>query len=340
MDQKEIINRLSYFMFLRDIFESGAYAKLSPSAKAIYPIIGLHINRDGEAFLSISRIEKLSGLSRHSVIDGVKELVEKGFIAKIKGNSLRSNRFMIIFEYEGSVMVALRQCNGYTRGSANNIPDVVQKSYQRVVQKFHPNKVIYNKLVQSSNKKQEITTNIINIQDSQVNISKDSGSGNTFQKIVHELNLKDTGKDLLRKYMDDYSEDWVNRAFTESVKRSNPSLHYIEGILKKWYKDGRISEGTLNEALRNKENEKKETQKQKEIQNNERIKVLEQKTKFADELISNLSINERGDLEKETETALLKEGINKTTPGYNLALKIKQRENVLEKYNNIVKINT
>ena len=35
--------------------------KLSPSAKSIYPIIGAHINREGEAFPSITRLQKLSG---------------------------------------------------------------------------------------------------------------------------------------------------------------------------------------------------------------------------------------------------------------------------------------
>jgi len=281
VDQKEIKGRLGYFMFLRDVFESGSYAKLSPSAKSIYPVIGIHINRDGEAFLSISRIEKLAGLSRHSVINGVKELVENGFIIKIKGNSLKSNRFRVVFEYEGSVMVALRQCNNNTSSSVNNILRLVQKSYQRVVQKFNPNKVIYNKVTQPNKKKQQIITNIIKIQDSQVgqvNMGENS-SGNIFKKIIKELNLKETGQELLKEYINKYSENWVDCAFTESVKRTKPSLHYMEGILKKWRQTGRIQIGSFKEEINIKKKEdfkKIEEEKEKIKQSRALDESLEQ----------------------------------------------------------------
>jgi len=296
VDQKEIRGRLGYFMFLNDVFKSGSYAKLSPSAKSIYPVIGVHINRDGEAFLSTSRIEKLSGLSRHSVIDGVKELVENGFIIKVKGNSLKSNRFRIVFEYEGSVMVALRQCKNYTSGSANNIPRVVQKPYQRVVQKFNPNKVIYNKVTQPSKEKQQITTNIIKIHDShvgQVNIGENSG-GNIFKKIIKELNLKETGQELLKDYITKYSQNWVDRAFTESVKRAKPSLHYMEGILKKWQQTGRIQLGSFKEEIdiKKKEDFRKNREERKKL---EQSKDLDESL---EQIFNSLEDEEKGGIQQ------------------------------------------
>ena len=296
MDQKEIKGRLGYFMFLNDVFKSGSYAKLSPSAKSIYPVIGVHINRDGEAFLSTSRIEKFSGLSRHSVIDGVRELVENGFIIKIKGNSLKSNRFRIVFEYEGSVMLALRQCNNYTSSSANNIPRLVQKPYQRVVQKFHPNKVIYNKVTQSSKKKQQITTNIIKINDShvgQVNIGENSG-GNILKKIIKELNLKETGQELLEKYITNYSENWVDSAFTESVKRAKPSLHYMEGILKKWRQTGRIQTGSFKEEI----NIKKKEDLKKNGEEKEKLEQSRALNESLEQIFNSLEEEERENIEQ------------------------------------------
>lgn len=332
MNQKEIKDRLSYFMFLKDIFESGAYSKLSAPAKVIYPIIGIHINKDGIAYPSLSRLIKLSGLCRQSVVNAVNELSNKGFITKIKGTPRDSNKYKIVFEYEGSILNRLQESTTQTRGWSTNLPTEVYKMYQRVVYKFDPNKVIYNKLIQPNAKKQEITTNIINIQDSQVNISKDSGSSNIFQKLVNELNLKDTGKDLLKKYIDNYSEDWVNRAFAESVKRSKPSLHYMEGILRKWQNGGRIQQGTLNDTLEQKEEEIRNQQKIKQQQEEQKIKDQENRRKLAEETLSNLSQQEKEEIIKEAISILQREGISEKTLGYKTYLRIKQQELALSKH--------
>lgn len=338
MNQREIKDRLGYFMFLKDIFESGAYSKLSTPAKVIYPIIGIHINKDGIAYPSLSRLIKLSGLCRQSVVNAINELSNKGFITKIKGNPRDSNKYKIVFEYEGSILNRLQESTSKTRGWSTNLTAEVYKMYQRVVYKFDPNKVIYNKVIQPNKKKQQITTNIIKIdkiQDSQVNLTENGSSGNIFQKIIKELKLKETGKEILKNYIDNYSEDWVNRAFSESVKRAKPSLHYMEGILRKWQEQGRIHQGTFTE---NQNEKRKETEKQNQLQEQlekQKIEEAEARKIQAEEILLSLSPQDRRQIKKEAELLLEVEGITKKTPGYNLVLQIKERELALNKYQKV-----
>ena len=337
MNQREIKDRLTYFMFVKDIITSGAYAKLSSSAKVIYPIIGIHINKEGEAFPAISRLQKLSGLSRPSVVSATKELINNGFVTKVKGNSRVSNRYRIVFEYEGSIINELQRLNSLTTEQFNNLTTEVKKSYHRVVQKFNPNKVLYNKVPQPSKEKPQITTNIIKIdkiQDSQINLTENSGGNNIFKKIIKELNLKNTGQKILKDYIVDYSEDWVDRAFTESVRRSKPSLHYMEGILKKWNQAGRIQQGTLNDSLKEKEKERLLMQKMEQQKEKERIEKAKQRMKIAEEILSGLSKKEREEIKNEIEAILEGEGVREKAPGYKIAFKIKERELILNKYSN------
>lgn len=160
-------------MFLNDVIRSGVWSKLSGAAKAIYPIIGIHINqKTKDAFPSISLIERLSGLSRQSVIVGVQELVDVGLIIKIKGGPRSPNKYCLSYNYNGSLIIRLQR--------SNNLTTEVKKSLSRVVKTIDPNYTNLNK-----QKEQPSLISITNIHGDQINISKGD-----YQKKLSYYNLK------------------------------------------------------------------------------------------------------------------------------------------------------
>ena len=74
--------------FFHNIIDSGAWAKWSPKAKAVYPVLLRWAKYDSrKALPTIPTIAKLSGVSRDSVTEGTKEIICSGYLSKKRGNS-------------------------------------------------------------------------------------------------------------------------------------------------------------------------------------------------------------------------------------------------------------
>lgn len=164
---------LGYFMFLNDVIRSGLWSKLSGAAKAIYPVIGIHINQETkDAFPSVSLIQKFTGLSRQSVITGIQELVNVGLITKVKGDPRHSNKYFLSYTYTGSLIIRLLR--------SNNLTTEVKKSLLRIVKSIDPN---YTNL--NEQKELPAKISITHIQGDQVNVYKGD-----YQKKLNYYNLK------------------------------------------------------------------------------------------------------------------------------------------------------
>lgn len=95
---KEKIDHIGHFWFDKKLIENKNWAALKSSSKAIYPVIGCHCNKLGEAFPSEMRIAILSGRTDKIVRKGIIGLEEfpgikiKNYITK---RGRRSKRFTI-----------------------------------------------------------------------------------------------------------------------------------------------------------------------------------------------------------------------------------------------------
>lgn len=73
-----------YFIPLK-LVSWGGWRKISHSARAILPVIGLHADKSGRSFPGIKLISKLSGIHKaHNVHKGLKSLIENELLVKEK----------------------------------------------------------------------------------------------------------------------------------------------------------------------------------------------------------------------------------------------------------------
>lgn len=103
-----------FFKFMCELGTSGVWAKLSEAAKAIYPMLGIHTDGTFKpVFPSLTRLSKLTGLSRQGVLNGLRDLESHGLIvirsgrSRTKGKGNRTNIYEFSFQYAGSTLVNL-----------------------------------------------------------------------------------------------------------------------------------------------------------------------------------------------------------------------------------------
>lgn len=68
------INHENYFMFDKNLIKNKIWCNLPLSSRAVYPVIGVHCNKDGIAFPSQLTIGILCGLHPKAVSEGVRGL--------------------------------------------------------------------------------------------------------------------------------------------------------------------------------------------------------------------------------------------------------------------------
>lgn len=74
----------SWFHIFKEIVRNETWAKMSGSAKAVYPVVKSYANWEhGGAFPSIDTLEQYSGVSRPSVVKALRELEELGLLKKV-----------------------------------------------------------------------------------------------------------------------------------------------------------------------------------------------------------------------------------------------------------------
>lgn len=103
----------TFFKFFRDLVNSGAWKKLTPSARALYPVLAIHTDKDFKpVYPSLKRLKKLSGLGNSGIVSALQSLEENGLIkiwsGKHKDGNL-PNLYEFRFEYPGSQVTLVPQ---------------------------------------------------------------------------------------------------------------------------------------------------------------------------------------------------------------------------------------
>lgn len=96
----EELDRTIFFQFKKDIITAGnsLWRGLPLSSKSIYPVIGCHCNKKGEAWPSQQTISDLAGVTTKTVRDGIEGLLKlPGFHVenKITSRGMRNKKYTI-----------------------------------------------------------------------------------------------------------------------------------------------------------------------------------------------------------------------------------------------------
>lgn len=84
-----------YFRIDKDLIHTGDWAKLSKAAKSVYPVIGRHLNKRGETWVSLETIAREAGTTRQRASRGMKELKEMAF-RKLCSNSMLGQAIRVV----------------------------------------------------------------------------------------------------------------------------------------------------------------------------------------------------------------------------------------------------
>ncbi|ACL05863.1 hypothetical protein Dalk_4181 [Desulfatibacillum aliphaticivorans] len=86
-----------FFRFSNDIVDSERWAMLPPASKSIYPVIGVHCNKDGLAFPGQETIAILAGITPKTVRSGIEGLLR---LPNFTVQSYYSNRGRVAKKYQ------------------------------------------------------------------------------------------------------------------------------------------------------------------------------------------------------------------------------------------------
>ena len=93
----------AFFKFFQDLVLSGAWKKLTPSARTLYPVLAIHTDKDFKpVFPSLKRLKKLSGLGNSGLASALQSLKENGLIRIWSGKHKDGNvpnHYQFVFEY-------------------------------------------------------------------------------------------------------------------------------------------------------------------------------------------------------------------------------------------------
>lgn len=92
---------VSWFHIFKELIRSKTWAKMSPQAKALYPVIKAFTNwQDGHAFPSFDTLQEYSGLGRTSISKAIKELEALGYVRREKqGAGRASNQYRLLEKF-------------------------------------------------------------------------------------------------------------------------------------------------------------------------------------------------------------------------------------------------
>jgi len=94
----------AFFKFFQDLVLSNTWRKLTPSARALYPVLAIHTDSHFKpVFPSLKRLKQLSGLGNNGLSSALRSLEEHGLIRIWSGKHKDGNvpnTYEFVFEYE------------------------------------------------------------------------------------------------------------------------------------------------------------------------------------------------------------------------------------------------
>lgn len=99
--QTELFNAdVTWFHIFKELIRSKVWAELTPLAAKLYCVVKAFANwNDGSAFPSLDTLQEYSGLSRMSVVKGLKELESRGLLKKDGKRGVGSN-YTLVEQFE------------------------------------------------------------------------------------------------------------------------------------------------------------------------------------------------------------------------------------------------
>ena len=264
IEQSSFQARELWFPFAFRILAEGTWARLSLTARAVYPAICLFADFEThECFPSLNKIAKIAGVGRRSVSRAVNELAKEGLLVRSSGRQklLRqgktfakcpSNRYKIV-EWP-RVTVALSN------------PD---KGHDGPNHRANPDSSLGSRWPSN------------NIHLSTTTITREPGGGDDsdtglLQLIAAEFGIGRLGYPDLEELLDRYGADWLRKAAREAVSRGHATISYMRGILKKWSANGGPHRGAKKDAAAHVEQKLKDEAAVKAAASEEGRKLAEQ----------------------------------------------------------------
>jgi len=93
----------AFFKFFQDLVLSGTWRKLTPSARALYPVLAIHTDKNFKpVFPSFKRLKQLSGLGNNGLASALHSLEANGLVRVWSGKHKSGNvpnTYEFVFEY-------------------------------------------------------------------------------------------------------------------------------------------------------------------------------------------------------------------------------------------------
>jgi len=206
----------SFFKFMHDLVDSGTWAKLSVTAKTLYPVLCRFTN---ESFKPVwpgtEELLKLTGLkSKKSLQQAKKELIQAGLVDIISGTGRTSSRYYFKFDYPGSRINIEHYREKFISPRERDLyPPGEDKSRREGMSNSPPNNININ-INTNNNKQEERLSNLeLLLKNFQIN---DVSKNNFIETLLQKYGPLETG-------------EAIKIAIS---KGKNGDLKYLEGILK------------------------------------------------------------------------------------------------------------
>ena len=204
---------------MKDIIESGIWAKLSPAARALYPVLCSFTNENFKpAWPGTEKLLQQTGFkTKKSLQQAKKDLIAAGLIDVIPGTGRTPSRYYFRFEYQGcSIDIPQRDTEIPPRMVGQNTPEGYQP-HQRGDTQIPPNHIHIN----INNQSDKQTTLLSEMRDLLEDFVRDrKNSGNLKEQIVD---------DLIQRH----GQLETGEAMRIAIKRGRSGdIKYLEGILR------------------------------------------------------------------------------------------------------------
>ena len=86
-----------FFFFSKEIVRSRRWASMTPTARAVFPVLAAHCDANGTAYPGRERIARLAGIDIRSVAAGTTQLVKAGLVSRVSKKYSRTGRWQNVY---------------------------------------------------------------------------------------------------------------------------------------------------------------------------------------------------------------------------------------------------
>lgn len=213
----------TFFKFMKDIIDSGIWAKLSSAAKALYPVLCQFTNENFKpVWPGTETLLRLTGFkTKKSLQLAKRELVQVGLIDFIPGSGRTHSRYYFRFEYANS-KVSLPRDTRVTSTGVSFSPPGEEIFPPKGDATISPNQIHIN--INNNSDKQ--TTLLTELKELLENFVKNGSN---------QVSLKDQ---IVKNVIGRYGQLETGEAIKIAISRGKDGdLRYLEGILRNRKKD-------------------------------------------------------------------------------------------------------